>query len=194
MLWVDADYKFIYIGVGSQGSASDSAIFKNSTTGRRHRENLLNIPIGRTLPNDENRKIMPFCIVGDEAFGLSKNILRPFSKRGLTVAKRIFNYVDRIMSIIKDSFSNYIKEHVKCWNALLEYCVINGEEFCDKIVMACCILHNYGVRGGVQFTDTAYECTLSNTSTHQWHRNISSVNIRNYFTSCFISPQGSVPW
>lgn len=66
MAWVDADYKFIYIDVGSYGSASDSTVFKNSNTGRRHQDNLLNIPIGRTLPNDENGKIMPFCIVGDE--------------------------------------------------------------------------------------------------------------------------------
>lgn len=54
-------------------------------------------------------------------------------------------------------------------------------EFCDEIVMACCILHNHvRVRYRIQFTDTAYECTLSNMSTHQWHQNMSCVSIRNY--------------
>lgn len=191
MAWVDADYKFIYIDVGSQGSASDSTILKKSNTGRRLQGNLLNIPIGRSLPNDENGKIMPFCIVGDEAFGLSKNILRPFSKRGLTVAKRIFNYRHtRARRMVECTFGILCNK----WRILHRPIDVNVE-FCDKIVMACCILHNYvRVKDGIQFTDTAYECTLSNTSTNQWHRNMSCVNIRNYFTSYFISPQGSVPW
>lgn len=35
MAWVDADYKFVCVDVGSYGSSSDSSIFKQSNMGRR---------------------------------------------------------------------------------------------------------------------------------------------------------------
>lgn len=49
MAWTDADYKFVYIDVGSYGTASDSEIFKTSDMGKRLSENQLNIPSGKHL-------------------------------------------------------------------------------------------------------------------------------------------------
>ena len=83
MAWTDADYKFVYIDVGSYGTASDSEIFKTSEMGKRLSENRLNIPPGRRLPNDYAGDVMPFAVVGDEAFGLGNHILRPFTKKNL---------------------------------------------------------------------------------------------------------------
>lgn len=83
MAWVDADYKFIFIEVGSLGSMADSTIFKESKMGQMLAQNKLNIPAGRPLPGDENGKIMPFYVVADEASGLSKHILRPYAKKKL---------------------------------------------------------------------------------------------------------------
>lgn len=77
MAWTDADYKFVYIDVGSYGTASDSEIFKTSEMGKRLSENRLNIPSGRQLPNDDGGDVIPFSVVGDEAFGLGNHILRP---------------------------------------------------------------------------------------------------------------------
>ena len=33
MAWVDSDYKFVFVDIGSYGSSSDSNIFKNSNMG-----------------------------------------------------------------------------------------------------------------------------------------------------------------
>lgn len=92
MAWVDAEYKFVCVDIGSYGSSSDSSIFKQSNMGRRLEQNNFNIPGDRLLPNDENGKAMPFVIVCDDAFGLSNRILRPYGKRNLNLQKRIYNY------------------------------------------------------------------------------------------------------
>ncbi|XP_065155512.1 uncharacterized protein [Atheta coriaria] len=57
MAWTDADYKFVYIDVGSYGTASDSEIFKTSEMGKRLSENRLNIPSGRYLPNYDDEHV-----------------------------------------------------------------------------------------------------------------------------------------
>lgn len=49
--------------------------------GKRLRQN---IPNGHSLPNGKNGKNIPFCVVVDEALGLSKNILRPQAKKIIT--------------------------------------------------------------------------------------------------------------
>jgi hypothetical protein len=92
MAWVDADYQFVYIDVGSYSAASDSSAFSNSNMGNRLEENLLKIPNGRPLPNDESGKVMPFCIVADEAFDLSRHVLRLYAKQSLRILRRIYNY------------------------------------------------------------------------------------------------------
>jgi hypothetical protein len=92
MAWVDAEYNFVFIDVGSLGAMSDSIIFKESKMGQMLENNTFNIPEGRRLPGDENGRVMPFFVVADEAFSLSKKILRPYAKKNLSIPKSIFNY------------------------------------------------------------------------------------------------------
>jgi len=37
------------------------------------------------LPNDDDGNVIPFPVVGDEAFGLGNHILRPYAKRNFIV-------------------------------------------------------------------------------------------------------------
>jgi len=75
---VDSDYKFIYFDVGSSfGKDFDSTIFKNPTLWPLLINNSLNILEPSVLPNTDET-------VGDEAFGLSKNVLRPCGGRNLS--------------------------------------------------------------------------------------------------------------
>ncbi|KAJ8872541.1 hypothetical protein PR048_026147 [Dryococelus australis] len=85
MAWVDADYNSVFIDVGSLGAMSDSVISKRSKMGRYLDQNSLNIPERRRLPGDESGKVLPFYVVTDEAFGLSKK------KRLATLRKEKFN-------------------------------------------------------------------------------------------------------
>jgi hypothetical protein len=89
---VDAIYSFIAVDVGAFGKSSDSNVFKKSNIGRKLESNQLGIPESRPLSNDENGKCMPFAVVGDEAFALSEQVLRPYPNRNLSVQQRIYNY------------------------------------------------------------------------------------------------------
>ena len=89
---VDADYCFRYLDVGGNGHASDNAIFRDSTLILAMQNNLLDIP-----------EIS--VIVGDDAFPLRKNLMKPYSRTGLSHAEKIFNYrLSRARRVVENAF------------------------------------------------------------------------------------------
>uniref|UniRef100_A0A8C5QRJ7 DDE Tnp4 domain-containing protein n=1 Tax=Leptobrachium leishanense TaxID=445787 RepID=A0A8C5QRJ7_9ANUR len=86
----DANYNFVYVDVGSYGKDSDSTLFRNSTLWDELESGTLHIPRPAPLPGSD--VAVPYAFVGDEAFGLSTHLLRPYSGTHLTVRKRVFNY------------------------------------------------------------------------------------------------------
>jgi len=99
----DGDYNFTTIDVGAYGKQSDGGIFKGSTLGKKLSDGSLNICEPRALPGTES--ILSCFFVGDEAFPLSTTMMRPFPGRGLTTAKRIFNYrLSRARRCIENAF------------------------------------------------------------------------------------------
>lgn len=194
MAWTDADYKFVHIDVGAYGSSSDSEIFKSSQMGKLLIENRLNIPSGQHLPYDDNGPVMPFYVVGDEAFGLSSHILRPYSKKNLDYAKRIFNYRHtRARRLVECTFGILANK----WRIFHRPINVNIN-FAVKIIKAACILHNYvRTRDGITFKDTLYECPLDeyyHTGNNRGSNMTHGVNVRQYLTSYFLQPHGSVPF
>jgi len=51
----------------------------------------LNLPEPNPLPNTNNNP-QPYVFIGDEAFALHTNLLRPYPGRNLTDIRRVFNY------------------------------------------------------------------------------------------------------
>lgn len=96
----DTDYNFTYINVGTSGSNTDSTIFKRSQLYAKLEDNTLGIPNPQELPiicpevaNPSSVRVkLPFAIVGDEAFGLSPHVMRPYARDNLPYKKKIFNY------------------------------------------------------------------------------------------------------
>ncbi|XP_069612086.1 uncharacterized protein [Ranitomeya imitator] len=91
MAIADADCRFIAMDIGAFGRGNDSQTFKNSDMGRRVYGKNFNFPRPRPLPNTQCPP-MPFVMVGDEAFQMCENLLKPYSSRDLNHTKRIFNY------------------------------------------------------------------------------------------------------
>jgi len=92
MAVVDADLKFVLVDIGDFGSNSDGGVFGRSEMGHRLQAGKLNLPDPCPLPNDPTGAPQPHVFVGDEAFPLGTQLLRPYPGRGLTKDKRIFNY------------------------------------------------------------------------------------------------------
>lgn len=86
---VDSSYRFTYIHVDSFGRDSDSTIFKNSSLWNKLQNSSLNIPSPNFIPGI-NIPIL-YAFVGDEAFGLSTNVLKPYAEKYLQDIKRTFN-------------------------------------------------------------------------------------------------------
>lgn len=142
----NVNYKFIYVDVGSFGKDSDPTIFRNSSLWRRMKSNDLDIPapsgIGIALP---------YAFVGNEAFGLNKHLLRPYSSTHLPVNKSIFNYrLTRARRYIECTFGILSNK----WRILHRRLDVNVD-FAVDIVKCCCILHNF-VRDhdGFEFDET----------------------------------------
>ncbi|CAG7666789.1 unnamed protein product [Allacma fusca] len=82
----DANYNFILINNGACGSESDGGIFRRSEFGKRIFNGTLPLPPARKLGDTENS--CPHVFVGDEAFPLLQNMMRPFPGDNLTIEKR----------------------------------------------------------------------------------------------------------
>jgi hypothetical protein len=68
-------------------SVSDGGVIENT----EFYEKLLNEEINLPLPRkpDNSTSDLPYLFVGDEAFGLSKDLLKPFSQKHLTNERRV---------------------------------------------------------------------------------------------------------
>ncbi|XP_056642854.1 uncharacterized protein LOC130449194 [Diorhabda sublineata] len=89
---VDADYCFIYIDVGANGRASDSAIFRDSTLNIAMKTKTLGLPEYGV-------------IIGDNDFSLRRNLMKPYSKIGLSAVEKIFNYsLSRARRVVENAF------------------------------------------------------------------------------------------
>lgn len=188
---VDADYCFTAIDVGSYGANTDSNILKNSTLGEKLNAGNLNIPQAQTLPYEENGKPMPFVIVGDEAFAQSKHIMRPYSRRNLSMKQRVYNYrICRARRMVECTFG-VLANKWRIFHRALDL----QTKLADDIVKSCCVLHNFVRRkDGIRVDDECYECPLEGLSRIGLRADSAGTEVRDYFANYFISPQGSVPW
>ena len=70
-------------------SSNDAGVFSNSAFGRALEEGTFSLPTSRPLPGTTQPSI-PYVIVGDKAFPLKENMLRPYPGRYLTGIFNIF--------------------------------------------------------------------------------------------------------
>lgn len=155
MAIVDADYKYIMVDIGAYGHNSDGGIFANSNFGKlwmTDNHSTLHVPELKKLPGTE--VCVPLVLIGDEAFPLKENILRPCPGKHLTERERVTNYrISISRRVVENAFG--ITAHK--WQVLLKRIEINAA-FAISITLACCILHN--------FLKTEKKTTYENSETH----------------------------
>ena len=90
MAIVDANYEVLLADVGTNGRISDGGVIKNTAFYDSLKKGELNIPLPEHLPG--SNKTAPYVFVGDEAFQLQDNFMKPYSFSVLNHESRIFNY------------------------------------------------------------------------------------------------------
>lgn len=208
----DANYNFVYIDVGSYGREGDSTVFQHSTFYKHLMNDTLQLPENKPLPGTQNQNHsqsstpeihspvpMPYVFVGDDAFGLSTHVMRPFKGKTLSKTKRIFNYrLSRARRYVECTFGILSNK----WRIFHRPINVNTN-LAVQIVKTCCLLHNYvRQRDGYNFTDsltitglgerTAARPTARNTDQARYGPAV--VAIRNEFANYFESDAGKVPW
>ena len=94
--------------------------------------NIFNIPKEKSLPGDDVP--IPYCIVEDNAFGITKSLINPFSIRNMEHRERIFNYkLSRARRVVENAFG-ILADLLRTMN--------QKPETCRKIILTCVILHN----------------------------------------------------
>ena len=113
MALVTHDYKFLYADVGCQGRISDGGVWSHCSFAKKLNNRDLNLPTPRILPKPNDPvwhphmtgEKIPFVIIGDSAFPLQENIMKPYPEKGMDDKKRIFNYrLSRFRRVSENAF------------------------------------------------------------------------------------------
>lgn len=209
---VDANYNFIYANIGAKGKSSDSGVFQKTAFHRALADNQLNWPDPEQILHDGPN--MPFVLVGDSAFALTENMMKPYAgshEEGTT--KRIFNYrLSRARRVVENVFG-ILCVIFRIFRTPIALELANAE----VVVMGCVYLHNF-LRRNSQSRSlyTPHGTFDSENMDHDivegsWRREVgphnmlnlnavgrhypqSAMEIRNNFAEYFMSEDGRVPW
>ena len=136
MALVDSDYKFIWVDIGSYGSASDAQIFNHSELYEMIEDRELGFPAAEPLVGDD--EAVPYFLIGDDAFALQSWMMKPFSRRNMQRDERIFNYrLSRARRVVENAFG-ILAQRFGCLLRTLPQQPVTVQ----KVVMACVVLHN----------------------------------------------------
>ncbi|XP_017466909.1 PREDICTED: putative nuclease HARBI1 [Rhagoletis zephyria] len=138
MATCDAKYTFTSASIESYGSQRDGGLFQHSPFGQALLANELPLPpsfplwIGSAEP-------FPYYFVGDAAFPLKTNLMRPFPGLRMSQSKSVFNYrLSRACRVIENAFGILTARWL-----VLRTTIECSPENCEKIVLACLALHNF---------------------------------------------------
>ena len=84
------DYECLYADVGTNGRVSDGGVWNKCALSRGIEDGGVSLPPPKCLPYGVAK--IPHVFVGDDAFALKKNLMKPYAQNGLTIEKRVYNY------------------------------------------------------------------------------------------------------
>ena len=103
MALVDADYKFIYVNCGANGSGSDGGVFNATALREALEDGTIGLPPPEPIAGGD--RPVPYFIVGDDAFPLRTWLMKPLPLRNMTKQQRIYNYrLSRARRIVENAF------------------------------------------------------------------------------------------
>ncbi|KAK4886300.1 hypothetical protein RN001_002571 [Aquatica leii] len=135
---VNANYELTYVYIGINGRISDGGVLQETDFYDKLQNNTLHIPAPRSVSKAVVK--LPYVFIGDDAFSLTENIVKPYSLAGITHDKKICNYrLCRARRVVENVFGILASR----FRLLLSTITLNNLESVDAMVLACCILHNF---------------------------------------------------
>ncbi|KAH7974282.1 hypothetical protein HPB49_013724 [Dermacentor silvarum] len=211
---VDSEYKYTLIDVGAEGRRSDGDVLKNFESGKALENRNLGLPSAGELPG--TGIVAPYAFVGDEAFQLREDFMRPFPAKQLRDGRGVFNYrLNRVRRCAGNAFGITTAR----WRILLRTINLHPKNV-NYIVEAACILHNFlTVLNSQTRVHADKEDKVGNITAGQWRHRIdtaqsnnaepryfaleatharnyngSAADARKLFNACFCSSAGEVSW
>lgn len=133
----DAHCRFLAVDIGAYGSFSDGGVLRASALGQQLKNGTLELPEPSMLPN--SNILAPHVLIGDEAFQLRQDFLRPFPGKQLSTMRQIFNYrLSRARRCIECAFG-LLANRWRVYRSPI-YLMPNNV---DKVIKATIVLHNY---------------------------------------------------
>lgn len=206
---VSADYRFIYVDIGSEGKSSDGGIWAKCSLYEHLYDpmNPLNIPCNDTLPGCCTK--VPYFLVGDDAFRLDRHLLKPFKGHGLSRKEKIYNYrLSRCRRTVENAFG-ILSSRFRLFRRSIEI----HPQGAEYVTMAACILHNYLVETNAQHympvDSLDIELDDGEVIPGTWRQEVElpamgrssqknaseyAKSIRNHLKDYFVTKQGEIPW
>ena len=137
MAVADAKYRFLLTDIGAPGRISDGGVLQRSGFPAH---------LAKTFPSEQQK--LPgtnidvnHYIVGDPAFPISSNLMRPFSGRNLPYTQRIFNYrLCRARRVVENTFG-IAAARWRIWRKPMEMQTEMAIAVCKAVV----VLHNFAM-------------------------------------------------
>ena len=203
---VDANYKFLYVDFVAPGRAGDAGAFAGSSLKQALEGNTRNLPPAKVIEGIPSP--VHYHIVGDDAFPLSKNLMKPYPQRNLDKAKRIFNYrLSRARRVVENAFG-ILANRLRVFLTTIK---LSNDKVVTLILAVCC-LHNFMVETNkhsylspqdIENTDQ-YTITAGTWRNDPMLTGLASSSDRNpaqiakqqrkELTDYFMANFGSVPW
>lgn len=182
----DANSRFLMIETGGYGKQSDGGTFNGSDMFKLMNEGKLNVPPDTCLPDPERSTPMPHVFIGDEAYPLLRNLLRPFPRSNLSPESEYFNFrFSRARNCVECAFGIMTTK----WRLLMKS-IETTPEFADEIVKAVCILQNVIIDHeglDLQVEEAAELNQVNRRTTNEINRISTKTGtfVRNYFMNFF---------
>ncbi|KAJ8913965.1 hypothetical protein NQ315_008956 [Exocentrus adspersus] len=129
----NSNYEFILFDVGTNGRVSDCCVINNTSFYKA-------LVAGKLLlPPINNLNDLPYVFIGDEAFALRKDFLKPYSEKELNTDRSNYNkHLCRARRIIENVFG-ILANRFRIFHTEIGISVKNTE----TVVMAACALHDF---------------------------------------------------
>ncbi|XP_055839601.1 uncharacterized protein LOC129907421 [Episyrphus balteatus] len=186
---VDANCRFTFVDIGCNGRANDAGVLLQSSL-----KNVIDDASNR-FPDDKtvgNGRILPYVIVGDDAFPLQKHLMKPYPFATKCQKKRIFNVrLSRARHVVEHAFG-LLASRFRIFQTKIDLRVENVE----AVTKACCVLHNFLISRNcldVHVTETSTKSSSQNADMPENPRKGAAEEIRQKFADYFVE-EGQVPW